>query len=180
MPNLKADDFNGPFDQFLARYDYQPKLTPHLDNLKETAFSQELINEITLWKTNRYVAVNSALMRTIDELASLSNGEHRQAELVLRQLLEISGIDLGMASSILRFRNPRVFQILDRHAYRAIYGEPLKSISHKKPGAKVNLYFDYLDRLVELCRRRALDFTTIDRLLYVFDKESNGLLDKND
>jgi hypothetical protein len=40
----------------------------------------------------------------------------------------------------------------------------------------VALYFGYLDDLLSLCRAKELEFPTIDRLLYVFDKAVNGRL----
>jgi thermostable 8-oxoguanine DNA glycosylase len=83
-------------------------------------------------------------------------------------LLDIHGVDLAMASTILRFRNPEVFQIIDRHAYRAIYGVkyPLYSMSSNQ--RKIEAYFEYLDKLLELSQKKGLEFRTLDRLLYEF------------
>lgn len=100
----------------------------------------------------------------------------RKAESVLTALLHCRGVDLAMASTILRFRNPAVFQIVDRHAYRAVYGceYPLstKSSTHRK----VSLYFNYVDALVDLCATKGLAFETIDRVPYKFDKRENPKL----
>jgi hypothetical protein len=48
MPPIRANDFNGDFSQFLARYNYQPELTHYLDSVGSVPFSQGLINEIVL------------------------------------------------------------------------------------------------------------------------------------
>jgi len=40
----------------------------------------------------------------------------------------------------------------------------------------LGVYFAYIDDLRCLCDARGLDFKTVDRLLYVFDKETNGSL----
>ena len=48
--------------------------------------------------------------------------QHRKGESVPTALLGIYGVDLAMASTILPLRNPAVFQIVDRHAYRTVYG----------------------------------------------------------
>ena len=91
-------------------------------------------------------------------------------------MLDIHGVDVPMASTILRFANPHTFQIIDRHAYRAVFGARYPLTSASPASRKVQIYFDYLDRLYALCDTRKLEFATIDRLLYIFDKEVNGAL----
>ena len=173
----KAEDFKGDLKKFLQSYDYpQPELTEYLDNIKNSDFDQALLNEIVLWKVNRYVKIADNLLNEINFLKELSNGEHRKGGILLEKILDLKGVDLAMASTILRFRNPEVFQIIDRHAYRAIYGEkyPLNRSTNVKK--KIDVYFKYLERLIELCKVKNLEFCTIDRLLYQFDKETNGKL----
>lgn len=79
-----------------------------------------------------------------------------------------------MASTLLRFRNPFAFQIIDRHAYRAVYGEDYPLCVTSGLRQKIDLYFEYLDHLVVLSRSRGVPFGQLDRILYVFDKELNG------
>ena len=122
-PTIKANDFEGDLSEFLWQYAYQPKLTAKLDDLDAVNLTPELLNEIVLWKVNRHVGLDEDLLRRIDSLRTLKPGEHEQARSVLEQLLSTHGVDLPMASTILRFRNPAVFQIIDRHAYRAVYGK---------------------------------------------------------
>jgi hypothetical protein len=117
---MKAIDFTGDLNQFLKEYNYQPALTGKLDDLGEAPITQEILNEIVLWKVNRYVSLGGPLMKSLDRLKDLNPGEHSKADLALRSLLNRKGVDLPMASTFMRFRNPRVFQIIDRHAYRAI------------------------------------------------------------
>ena len=109
-------------------------------------------------------------------MIKLSKGEHRKGEIVLNILLNTKGVDLPMASTILRFRNPRVFQIIDRHAYRAVYGKNYPIYIGSPNDRKIEKYFDYIDELITLCEQRELDFQSIDRLLYIFDKKKNGKL----
>src|SRR5687767_9477250 len=119
---------------------------------------------------NRYVPLDSNALQALETVRGLKTGEHRQGEPVLRSLLGSHGVDLPMASTIMRFRNAETFQIIDRHAFRAIYGRdyPLyQASSHER---KVGVYFQYLDQLVDLCRKRDLAFAAVDRLLYIFDK----------
>ena len=176
ISSMKAADFADDLNDFLSRYVYQPALTQRLDRLDDVDFVQSLIDEIVLWKVNRYVMLDDRLLRSIDDFKTLSAGEHRKAETVLQSLLQTHGVDLPMASTLLRFRNPRTFQIIDRHAYRGIYDETYSLYRASPVMRKIAVYFDYLDELLVLCKKRALDFQTIDRVLYVFDREKNGPL----
>jgi thermostable 8-oxoguanine DNA glycosylase len=147
-----------------------------LDDLSAEQFTQQSINEIVLWKADRYVELDDITLQGLNELKSLTRGQHRRAEIVLEILLLTHGVDLPVASTILRFRNPRTFQIIDRHAYRAVYGTKYSLYTTTPLNRKIAIYFNYLDELVSLCESRGLDFETVDRLLYIFDKEKNGAL----
>jgi thermostable 8-oxoguanine DNA glycosylase len=173
---MKASDFSGDLNTFLAQYNYQPELTARLDNLEGTAVDQLLINDIILWKVNRYVRINDDIVRQISELKVLKAGEHRKSKKELSTLLELNGVDLPMASTILRFINPEIFQIIDRHAYRAVYEKKYPLYTSTPTERKLSVYFDYIDELIKLCALKALAFATIDRLLYIFDKKDNGKL----
>ena len=81
-----------------------------------------------------------------------------------------------MASTFLRFRNRKAFQIIDRHAYRAVWGKDYPLYSSSSDDAKIDLYFGYLDGLFGLAESKKVDFENLDRVLYVFDKEVNGKL----
>ncbi len=175
---MMAKDFNGNLKDLLREYHYQRQLTDKLDTLHDVALTQDVINEIVLWKLNRYVSLENTVLRDLDGLRCLKTGQHRQGEAALQSLLGTHGIDLPMASTILRFRNARAYQIIDRHAYRAIYDKDYPLYTASPTQKKITVYFDYLDQLVQLCRERDLAFETIDRLLYVFDKRWNGKLSK--
>jgi hypothetical protein len=176
QPTIKASEFDGDLSEFLKQYGYQAHLTPKLDALHQVQFTQELVNEIVLWKVNRFVELNEGLLRKIENVRELSPGEHRNSESLIESLLQVPGVDLPMASTLLRFRNPAVFQIIDRHAYRAIFGVKYPFYPSTSPKKKIGGYFDYIDELIELCDRKALKFETVDRALYQFDKQENGHL----
>jgi thermostable 8-oxoguanine DNA glycosylase len=65
-----------------------------------------------------------------------------------------------------------VFQIIDRHAYRALYGRDYRLYTQSSAKQKIKVYFDYLDDLHSLCDQKRLKFETVDRVVYVFDKET--------
>jgi hypothetical protein len=173
---IKASEFNGDLSEFLNEYKYQPRLTTKLDDLKNVrVITPDLLNEIVLWKVNRYVSLDGDQLFRISALATLQPGEHRRAGSILQELLDVHGVDLPMASTVLRFRNPAVFQIIDRHAYRALYGQDYKQHT-TKASKKTEVYFAYLDDLRRVCDAKGLRLETADRALYVFDKKTNGPL----
>lgn len=174
--SMKAIDFHGDLNEFLSAYNYQPELTKRLDDLQAFEFSQALINEIVLWKLNRYVSIDKENLQKVEGMKHLRAGDHRQSKIVIESLLNIHGVDLPMASTLLRFRNPEVFQIIDRHAYRAVYGGNYPLYQATPINRKISVYFDYIDELINLCKSKKLPFQSIDRILYIFDKHNNGRL----
>ena len=94
---MKAIDYENNLNEFLKNYNYQANLTKKLDNLRRVTFTQSIVNEIVLWKVNRYVSLDNEILLSIDNLKTLTNGEHRQAQTVLESLLSIHGVDLPMA-----------------------------------------------------------------------------------
>ena len=172
----RADEWIEDLRTFLKDYRCQPCLTPRLDSLPPEPFDQALVNEIVLWKVNRYAPLDEKVLCALNDLANIEPGHHRSAENGLGLLLQQPGVDLPIASTLLRFRNPLAFQIIDRRAYRAVTGDdyPLYSTSGAK--RKIDLYFTYLDDLVTLARKKKVTFKDLDRILYVFDKQKNGTL----
>lgn len=150
---------------------FQHGLTPLLDKL-EGDFSQEIINQIVLWKVNRYASINSI---TLTKLNSL-NKQDKEIDIeftkqILYELLNTKGIQLPMASSILRFKNPNIYQVIDQRVYRFITGANIKHPNSIKE--KVDYYLDYLKELKHVCEEKQIEFSQSDRILYELDKKFN-------
>lgn len=150
-------------------YNYQKDLTDELDQLTGD-FSEVDILKIVLWKLNRYVDVKHDLITAINELKKEYSTE--QAKEVLGTLLACRGIDLPMASTILRFAVPDELQILDQRAYRILVGDTFKL--PRLIEDKIRTYFDYIDKLKEKCLALNIPFRESDRILYELDKAVNG------
>lgn len=170
----KAAAYPGNLAAFLSQYKYLPKLTEELDAF-EGEFSPEIIRLMVLWKINRYADLSDSLLTGLDKMRDLEVGKHRDAQPWLVEALRVKGVKLPMASTFLRFANPKVFQIIDGHAYRAVYGCSFEAAARAAKGAskQCELYFQYLDVLHSLCEERRLSFATVDRVLYQFDKDEN-------
>lgn len=107
-------------EQADSLYDYQPDLTTKLDKF-DKPFDQQTINEIVLWKVNRFAFLTDQtfdLLNKIDPKSTRLNISLTTE--ILKALMHTKGIQLPMASTILRFRNKNIYQIIDQRVYRII------------------------------------------------------------
>lgn len=75
-------------NEFLKKYTYQQKLTERLDHLENTRFDQPLINEIVLWKVNRYMDVDHDyrnISNDLETIKMLKPGQHKEGINILRK-----------------------------------------------------------------------------------------------
>jgi thermostable 8-oxoguanine DNA glycosylase len=152
-------------------YKYQKELTEELDN-KPDEFTWETILKIVLWKTNRYPIIKNDLRNDINDLRK--NYTEEKARKVLEKLLDkkiAKGFNLPMASTVLRFACPNELQIIDQRAYRILMGVPIKIPFNSDK--KIELYFNYIDKLKAECITFGVDFKNADRVLYELDKNVN-------
>ena len=153
-------------------YKFQPELTSILDNINVN-FDQSIINQIVLWKVNRYSQFNEStllLLNQVDKHDLVLNAD--LTEKILRNLLSTKGVQLAMASTILRFKNPNIYQIIDQRVYRFIYGKIMPKY-FSSIGIQIELYLEYLEKLREVCHYKKIDFLLADRILYDLDKKHN-------
>jgi hypothetical protein len=168
----------------LDRYDYHPELTAKLDRLARQDFTREILYEIVLWKLSRFTYVEDEVIAEVNGLKDLPFDDLEKSKPVLESLLRANGVRLPMASTILRFRNPKVFQIIDERTYRIVCaGEP--SYPSKPPKVSdgylqtsVSVYFKYLRKLKDLADHCGFDYTEMDRALYQLDIELGNKLDR--
>jgi hypothetical protein len=180
------DDFDPKkIDELRKKYTYGDtndgfNLTSYLDNKSNSNFDQEIINEIVLWKVNRYLSTEKAdWLKDFNELKNIDNVEEHKEKIkaVLQKMLLTRMVQLPMASTLLRFRNPEIFQIIDERTFRLIFANDdaaRRKYNSTKADKKIDLYFEYLKQLREKCKSKNIPFSESDRLLYQFDKEENG------
>lgn len=161
-------------DLDISLFSYQVELTKKLDNLSSD-FNQEILNEIILWKVNRYAKFEESTISLLNKINR--KDENLQVGLTADVLLNLlnknqKGVRLPMASTILRFKNPKIYQIIDQRVYRFIYGEELK-YPESNINLQINIYLDYLNKLKEVCTKYSIKFEDADRILYKMDKEYN-------
>jgi len=164
-------------EQADSLFNYQAELTTKLDKLNNP-FDQQTINEIVLWKVNRYAALTDQTLELLNKIDT--NSTKLDIDLttkILKALLKTKGIQLPMASTILRFRNKNVYQIIDQRVYRIIYkDEKLKLKSYLNDNnlkEQIDLYLKYLTDLKTICVKFEIDFAVADRILFMADKRIN-------
>ena len=116
------------------------------------------MNEIILWKVNRYAKFNEETINLLNKISR--NDENLNQNLtgdILLNLLKQKGVRLAMASTILRFKNPKVYQIIDQRVYRFIYGKELE-YSETNLNLQIVIYIDYLEKLKEVCEKYQIKF----------------------
>jgi hypothetical protein len=158
-----------------SNYSYQTELTSKLDNLNSD-FDQDIINEIVLWKVNRYASVDNDTLNLLNQIKktdTILNPELTGAILLKLLHKDQKGIRLAMASTILRFKNPTIYQIIDQRVYRFIYGAELK-YSETDINQQITIYFDYLKKLKQICLDHNIKFEIADRIFYSMDKVYNS------
>jgi hypothetical protein len=175
VKTVQDDDFNIVNSD--KEFTYQNELTSKLDR-NTNLFNQDIINEIVLWKVNRYAKLEDETLLLINEIEidSIELDIEKTKE-ILKKLLLIKGIQLPMASTILRFRNKNIYQIIDQRVFRIIYqGKTLKIstyLSEKNINGQIDIYIKYLSDLRIICQELQIPFCDADRILYMADKRIN-------
>lgn len=158
-------------DRDLSTFSYQKDLTKKLDAYIDD-FDQSIINEIVLWKVNRYALFSKNTLDLLNKIDPKAKGlRPSEIKQTVIALLKTDGVRLPMASSILRFKNPHIFQIIDQRVYRYINGKTAKYPTNEIDAA--DFYFSYLQDLRKVCDEHGLCFEDADRVLYVADKRVN-------
>lgn len=170
-------DNNIELDKDDYRFIYQKELTERLDNIK-CPFDQNIINEIVLWKVNRFVKIDEDTLKLLNDIDSNATViDEEKTRLILKKLINKRGIQLPMASTILRFRNKNIYQIIDQRVYRVIYKNKklkLKSyFNEKNLSEQIDVYLQYLKDLKVACEYLDIPFNDSDRILYMADKRIN-------
>ncbi|MBN8702743.1 MAG: hypothetical protein J0M08_06745 [Bacteroidetes bacterium] len=158
-------------------FEYQKDLTAKLDTTTEL-FDQQIINEIVLWKINRYANVDGETLKLLNEIDPNSKVlDIEKTRRIVKILINIKGIQLPMASTILRFKNKNIYQIIDQRVYRIIYKDKkliLKThLNDTNLNEMVDLYLQYLKDLTEVCKQFKIPFHKSDRILFMVDKRIN-------
>jgi hypothetical protein len=157
----------------ISEFIYQEKLTTKLDKIN-IDFTQETLNEIVLWKVNRYAEFETSTLSLLNEIKK--SDTEIKAELtknILRKLLNTKGVRIAMASTILRFKNPKIYQIIDQRVFRYISENGEELNEGTKIENQIEIYLDYLERLRKICLEHKIQFEESDRILYLMDKKQN-------
>lgn len=176
----------------IGDFKYQPELTEDLDNLGgDYSFTFNDLYKITLWKVSRFPIINPKALDALNNLANYDSlyAAKDAARVALTELLKCKGVRLAMASTYLRFRNPKVFQIIDQRVWRNVKKWDKKNANILKDhpdslidctrihSEQIKLYFSYLEALRSMCQKDGQDFEYADRIYYMADKNEGHPVD---
>ncbi len=164
-----------PVEEYELLYNYQPELTSYLNEL-DTDFDQDMINQIVLWKINRYAKIDNSTLQLINKIKKTDRVLNIEltGEILLKLLCkEQKGIRLPLASTILRFRNRHIYPIIDQRAYRFVYGKELK-YSLTDLNKQIMIYLDYISDVKKICEELGIEFYHADSFLYTMDRNYNS------
>lgn len=164
------------FEASIVNFKYQEELTKKLEGYDFDIINQEIINELVLWKVNRFCKIDDGFISLLSKAKTIQRNEYDVIESLVSEILDlrtqIKGFDLPMLSSFLRFINPNTFQIIDKRAYRFAFGHE-ENYSNKTNDKKAFIYRKYLETISNIAKEKHLSFNLMDRYLYQMDKENN-------
>lgn len=171
-------------EEVLKRYAYadDEEIINRIKNCtgKDERENRDIIDSIVLWKINRQIDIGIELFIAIKNLnmvpSSIKTNE-KDIKKVVFDLLEVKGVKIAMASTILKMFYPDSFPIIDQRAYREISGEDLPDYYGASANQRyADLYYQYtLDCHVynqSVCPN--IKFDDIDKVLYQLDLEKGN------
>ena len=111
------------FIEILQRYSYadDKNIIERIKSCsgKNERENRDIINSIVLWKINRQVDIGVELFNAIKKMnVTVLSFETKEREIkaIIFDLLQVKGVKIAMASTILKMFYPEVFPIVDQRA----------------------------------------------------------------
>ena len=171
-------------EEVLKRYAYanDEEIINRIKNCtgKDERENRDIINSIVLWKINRQVDIGLELFIAIKNLnivPSAIKTDEYEIKKIICDLLQVKGVKIAMASTILKMFYPETFPIIDQRAYRELSGEDLPDYFGVSANQKyAELYFQYIldchTYNKNICPN--IKFDDIDKVLYQLDLEKGN------
>ena len=153
-------------------------------------FTAEDMLIMTLWKVNRLPGLEliNEVLNKLNKLAGYNSLEDSLGDLrdYLKIALKCKGIKIARASTYLRFRNPKIYQIIDQRVWRQLKKfesqlendwnnvNPTDYRSVKKIEDQIELYINYLIDLRTMCDYENISFEIADQYYYDIDKKQGN------
>lgn len=172
------------FNEVLNRYAYSDD-AEIIDRIKNCSGldereNRDIINSIVLWKINREVNIGTELFITIKNLnivPSEIKASEKGIKKIICDLLQVKGVKIAIASTILKMFYPETFPIIDQRAYRELMCENLPDYYDVNAKQKyAELYFKYILDCHSYNKNTCPDikFDDIDKILYQLDLEKGN------
>ena len=172
------------YKEILSKYTYQgdTEIIERIRNFSERdeREAKDIINAIVLWKVNRQVDIGFDLFCKIQELNlnDISDVSNREEEIraLLNLMLEVKGVRMAMASTILKMFYPNVLPIIDQRAYRELY-EGKELPEYMKIQDCINTYIEYVYECHAYYTKNCdgkIGFCDLDKILYQMDVDKGN------
>lgn len=165
------------YKKFLEEYTYQGDYDiiariQNCDGSNERE-NMDIVNSIVLWKVNRQVNIGKRLFTEIKQLQISDITEFKKKETAIKEIIEdllnVKGVRIAMASTILKMFYPNILPIIDQRAYRELYKTELPRHMKKQEYADVYIKYVYdCHNYYKQCYRQ-IDFRDLDKVLYQMD-----------
>ena len=180
MESFETDYITYRVDGKSVVYSYNMPITREYDAVGGRDFTYDDIYRLTLWKVDRYPYLQDSSNDVLQMLNAVKNDQkldEPKTRQLLRALLCIKGIRLPMASTYLRFRNPHIYQIIDKRVCRYLYNDKKRAdkAATKSIEEQIDLYLTYLTDIRAKAVELNIDFKDADRVLYQLDKDNHIL-----
>ena len=172
------------FKKILERYSYadDKEIINRIKNSygENERENRDIINSIVLWKINRQVDIGTKLFIAIKNLnivPSTIESDEKDIKKIVCDLLQVKGVKIAMASTILKMFHPETFPIIDQRAYRELMGEDLPDYYGVSANRKyAELYFQYIIECHSYNKNVCpnIKFDDIDKVLYQLDLEKGN------
>ncbi len=165
----KKDKLDFPYNYNLEEKNALKELFSEIRNNNKLSIND--LRRVALWKINRVLNIPDNVIQNLDKLAKSKklSIDDSNTKKVISELLDCQGVNVPMASTILKFLRPDIFPILDVRANRALTGKTIQNYEYD-----LDVYLKYAKKIYDLKDKINLPLHEIDEQLYCFDKKHNG------
>ena len=159
-------------ESFGYSFTYNERETKLINNYVDSGGNIDIyfLRRVALWKMDRVLEISDDVIHLLSKIAGNKTVSIKDTIIrdVIERLVNSMGVGYPLASTILKFINPKVFPIIDVRAYRAAFGIKLYSSTYT-----FEKYIEYAEYVKKISELKKIPFNEVDEQLYAWDKKNN-------